>query len=392
MTKQQKLLIAAIVGLGLLLAAFILLRGEHSADDGHDHAGSESTAPIEQHEEGEVELSAEQIRAAGISLTAAAPARLTQTLSLPGEIRLNEDRTAHVVSRVDGVVESVQADLGQPVKAGQLLAVIASPTASNLRAALATAQKRQQLAQASYQREKQLWEGKISAEQDFLSAQQALAEADIAVQNARANLAAQGVSAGQGSSNRFELRAPFAGTIVEKHLVLGEAVAAADQAFLLTDLSTVWATLTVPAAQLGAVRVGSPVHVKASAFASEAQGVVAYVGNLLGNDNRSAEARISLANPQGLWRPGLFVNVLTQTGEREAAITVPTAAIQTVEDRPTVFVRNAHGFIARAVSLGASDGVRTEILQGLNLGEQVAVDNSFVLKAELGKGEADHAH
>ncbi|WP_122662144.1 efflux RND transporter periplasmic adaptor subunit, partial [Pseudomonas viridiflava] len=96
-------------------------------------------------EEGHLELSAEQIKAAGIELVAAEPRPMSTSVTFPGVIRFDEDRTAHVVPRVGGVVESVKVDLGQSVKKGQVLAVIASQQISNQRSELNAAQRRQEL-------------------------------------------------------------------------------------------------------------------------------------------------------------------------------------------------------------------------------------------------------
>ncbi|MFH5256279.1 efflux RND transporter periplasmic adaptor subunit, partial [Burkholderia semiarida] len=99
-------------------------------------------------------------------------------LQLPGEIRFNEDRTAHVVPRVAGIAETVPANLGQNVKKGQLLAVLSSAAVSEQRSELLAASKRLELARTTFAREKQLWEEKVSAEQDYLQARQALREAE----------------------------------------------------------------------------------------------------------------------------------------------------------------------------------------------------------------------
>jgi cobalt-zinc-cadmium efflux system membrane fusion protein len=122
-----------------------------------------------------------------------------------------------VVPRVAGVVEAVPVALGQQVRRGQVLAVISSPTVSEQRAALQAAQARHQLARSTYEREKTLWEEKISPQQDVLQAENALREAEIAVDNARQKLQAVGAGGtghGTGNLTRFELRAPFDGTVV----------------------------------------------------------------------------------------------------------------------------------------------------------------------------------
>ena len=145
-------------------------------------------------EEGKVELNNEQIKTAGIEIGRSGPARIRSSLQLPGEIRFNEDRTAHVVPRVAGVVEAVSANLGQLVKKGQVLAVLASPALSEQRSELMAARKRLSFAKTTYEREKKLWEEKISAEQDYLQARQVLREAEIAVANVQQKLTAIGAS------------------------------------------------------------------------------------------------------------------------------------------------------------------------------------------------------
>lgn len=344
-------------------------------------------------EEGKVELSDAQIKTAAIGIDTAGAARIKSALLLPGEIRLNEDRTSHVVPRISGVVESVQASLGQIVKKGQVLAVIASPAASEQRSELQTAQKRLALAKTTFEREKRLWEQKISAEQDYLQAGQVLHEAETAFANAQQKLSALGIaSSASGGLNRFELRAPFDGLVIEKHLSLGEAVKEDAAVFTVSDLGQVWAEISVPAKDLPLVRVGEKVTIKATAFDASATGVITYVGSLIGEQTRMAKARVVLANPKGAWRPGLFVNVEVTSSEVEAPVTVTSDAIQTVGDKAVVFLKVNGGFIAQPVQLGRSDGKRVEVVQGLRAGAPYASAGSFVVKSELGKASAEHTH
>ncbi|KGH00905.1 cytochrome C peroxidase [Comamonas thiooxydans] len=372
---------------------------DHGSEAGHaeQSPGKGKAAAEADHadeEEGLLKLDAERARAAGVSLAEASPALIAGTLQLPGEIRFNEDRTAHVVPRVAGVAESVAANLGQLVKKGQLLATLTSPAISEQRSELMAAQKRLALARTTYQREKQLWQEKISAEQDYLQAQQALREAEIASANAQQKLAAIGAGSGTaGALNRFELRAPFDGVVVEKHLAVGEAVQDSTAVFTISDLRSVWAEMKVAASDLPFVRVGEKATVHATAFESRATGVVAYVGALIGQETRTAPARITLDNPDGIWRPGLFVNVELTAAGQQAAVAVANAAIQKIDgDKPVVFVPVAGGFKAQAVKLGKADGQSTEVLQGLSTGQRYVKDGAFVLKSELGKATAEHVH
>jgi cobalt-zinc-cadmium efflux system membrane fusion protein len=344
-------------------------------------------------EEGKVELTEAHIKSAAISIQNAAPARIRTAVQLPGEIRFNEDRTAHVVPRLAGVVESVPANLGQPVKKGQVLAVIASTGLSEQRSELLSAQKRLALAKSTYEREKKLWEEKISAEQDYLQAQQALREAEIAVANAQQKLVALGASPqASGALNRYEIRAPFDGMVVEKHIALGEAVKDDASIFTISDLSSVWAEIIVPAKDLNTVRVGEKVVVKATAFDSKAEGKVSYVGALLGQETRTAKARVTLPNPQMAWRPGLFVSVEVVSGEAEVPVAVAADAVQSVNEQMVVFAKVPGGFVAQPVTLGRSDGKVVEVVRGLKPGMPYAAAGSFVVKSELGKGSAEHSH
>jgi len=364
---------------------------EHHGEekDGHDHAeGEHHDEPAE----GAVAMTAEQIKASGITVEAAGPADIRTTLRLPGEIGFNEDRTAHVVPRVTGVVEAVPVALGQAVKKGQVLAVIGSSAVSELRAELQAATTRLQLARSTHEREKALWEQKISPRQDVLQAEAALREAEIAVNNARQKLQAVGAGPGSGNLNRFELRAPFDGIVVEKHISLGEQVRDDTQVFTLSDLRTVWARIDVPARDLPLVRVGEQIRIRASAFDQVATGRVAYVGSLIGEQTRTAQARMVVDNPKALWRPGLFVDVEVGGDETPVPVAVAAEAIQTVGNQRVVFVRTEAGFAARPVSTGRADGARVEVVKGLGAGDRYAAAGSFVVKSEAGKASATHSH
>ena len=90
------------------------------------------------------------------------------------------------------------------------------------------------------------------------------------------------------------------------------------------------------------------------------------------------------------WSPGLYVNAQIALGELDVPLAVRNLALQTLDERTVVFVDTGHGFEPRPVQLGRADSEHTEILAGLEAGARYVVKNSFILKAELGKGEAEH--
>lgn len=411
MNKKQTIVIAAIVVVTVLLGALILGARPSLLDKDDDEKSTQAARATNQRtdspaskndkestkegnpkpaaEDNKINLTDAQAKAAGITLESAKGARIKNSIILPGEIHFNEDRTAHVVPRFAGVVQTVFANIGQQVRKGQVLAVIASSGLSDLRSEFLATQKRLSLATTTYEREKKLWQEKISAEQDYLQAQQAMQEAQIAVQNVRQKLDALGAASSvSGALNRYEIRAPFDGLLIEKRIALGDALKEDTNIFTISDLSTVWADMTVPASNLNAVRVGEKVSVKTTAFEAKANGVVSYVGVLVGDQTRTAKARVTLPNPNLVWRPGLFVNIEVATDETNVSIAVPADAIQDVNGKPTVFLRTPEGFIGQAVVTGRSDGGLTEITSGLKAGTAYAAQGSFVLKAELSKSTA----
>lgn len=412
--KKQLIAIAVVLLLGSLGTVGILRMGgapaggEEEHGHGHDEAkghgdeehhekgepakGEKKAAAEEEHTEGAVTMTAEQIKAAGVSIETAGPATIRSALQLPGEIAFNDDRTAHVVPRVGGVVEAVPVSLGQQVTKGQVLAVISSTAVSDHRAELQSAQKRLQLTRATYEREQKLFEQRISPQQDVQQAEQAMREAEIAVSNARQKLQALGASTESSALNRYELRAPFNGVIVEKHISLGEQVREDANVFTVSDLKSVWAQVSVPARDLPSVRLNENVTIKSASFEQTAIGKVAYVGALIGEQTRTAQARVVVDNPNGAWRPGLFVNVEVASGESTAPVAVAADAVQTLEGKSVIFVRTATGFAPANVELGRNDGKRVEVKSGLKAGAQYAANGSFVIKSEAGKASATHTH
>jgi cobalt-zinc-cadmium efflux system membrane fusion protein len=344
-------------------------------------------------EEARVTMTDEQLKQNGVQILAAGPARIKTVLQLIGEIRLNEDRSVHVVPRLSGVVESVRANAGDRVRKGQVLAVISSQALADQRSELLAAQQRLGLARTTYEREKKLWEEKISAEQDYLQARAAMQEAQIAVQSAQQKLASLGAPpSASGSLTHYAIRSPIDGVITDKRISAGAVMQGDTNIFDISDLSTVWVDLTVRAQDINNVKIGQKATVKATAFDAQGSGTVSYIGALVGEQTRTAKARLVLANPNGIWRPGLPVNVELVTDEVDVPVAVSTEAIQTVRDWNAVFGRYGNALEARPLELGRSDGKFVEVRKGLNPGEQYAAKNSFLVKAELGKASASHDH
>ena len=384
--KSSPAAIAAVIVVGAVLGALILTmdRSAEPADDDKAPAAA-AQPPAASH----VDIDEAQVKAAGISVETAGPVHIASVVQFPGEVQMNDDRTVHVVPRVAGIAEQVPVATGQMVRKGQLLAVFSSPLISEQRSALQTAEKHLEHVKMVYEREKRLWEQRVSAERDYLEAQHAVEEDMIIVENARQKLRALGVTMSSKSLNRFELFAPYDGLVVERSLSIGEAVKEDTAIFTIADLSTVWVEVYVPAKDLPLLRVGDKVNVRATAFDAQTTGTVIFLGALVGEQTRMAKARILVNNPKGTWRPGLFVNVEVKAGEADVPVAVKADALQSLGTQQVIFVRDGKGFVAHPVTPGRTDGVNVEIAQGLPAGTRYAAKNSYVIKSEMAKAATE---
>lgn len=346
--------------------------------------------------EARLEMTDEMLKTIGVEIQTAGPATIQSTLNLPGEIVLNPDRMVQVVPRLPGVVITVNFEIGQRVKKGQVLAVVESQILADLHSQYIASQKRLALAQTVYEREKLLWEEKISAKQDYLAAQLALNEARIASDLTSEKLRALGVQPKAGLQakdlTRYEILAPISGLIVSRTIALGAALKDDVTIFTLADMSTVWATITVYPKDLTFIKVGQKTSVKAIAYDVEGNGAVSYISPLIGGQTRTATARAILDNQDGRWHPGMFVNVELISDEAKVPIAVSTLALQTFRDRTVVFGRYGNYLEARPLELGRSDGKMVEVMKGLSAGELYASGNSFAIKADMEKAGTTHDH
>ncbi|HEY0562943.1 MAG TPA: efflux RND transporter periplasmic adaptor subunit [Methylophilus sp.] len=342
--------------------------------------------------EARVQLTDKQLTENSIEVLTAGPAAIQSSLQLQGEIKLNADNSVQMVPRVGGMVESVNVNAGDTVKKGQVLAVIASVMIADMRSDLLAAQQQLALARSTYEREKQLWEEKVSAQQDYLLAQKELSQAEINVNRLRQKLTAMGAGASAQGQTRYEMRAPINGVITQKNISQGQVVTEADSVFEVADLATVWAEMTLYAKDIPTVKVGQSVTIAASAFEAKASGKIAYVSALVGTQSRTGMARVVIANPQRNWLPGLPVNVELVAEEVAVPLAVSVEALQTLNDSTVVFGRYGDYFEARPVVLGRRDAKYAEVLDGLVTGERYAAGNSFLVKADIGKAGATHDH
>lgn len=420
----------AAVGVSSSLVAFAaspetgtpVTNTDHAAGDGHDHdkpaakggggqSQSEHAHSEAEGEEGHIKMTLEQAEAQAIRVAKVDGGTLSRHILVPGTITPDTDRIARVPARVVGTVAEMRKRLGDDVKKGEVVAILDSREVADAKSEYLTASVKTELEKTNFDRQQSLWDKRISAESAFLNAKAVYSEASLRQDLARQKLSALGLNAAEvaklakqdettpntSSLRQYELRSPLAGRIVERKVDVGTTVGGqGDPADLYTvaDLSTVWIELSVPTSELAKIKEGANVTVTPSQEDEKRRerGKVIFVSPLLNAETRAARVVVALPNQDMAWRPGTFVNAEVEVATDQVPVRVAKSALQSIEGKRVVFVRTEEGFEKRDIDLGRSDDDAFEVVSGLRPGEEIAVANTFLLKAELGKSEADHAH
>jgi cobalt-zinc-cadmium efflux system membrane fusion protein len=379
-----------------------------SAERGHGHDHKSPGTPVSEGSEHEQEteklaMAGEQIDKSNITIQPAESGVLRSHLRIPGTIIPDRNRIGRVPSKVVGTVAELRKGLGDRVQAGEVIAMLDSREVADANSEYIAASVNFRLQETLYQREKTLWEKQVSSEQRLLRADATYREAQVRQDLAKQKLSALGVSeesiaklnsiTGEVKGlERYEIKAPISGRVVEQFVDIGTPMGGEGQAhelYAIADLSKVWVELTVSPQDLTLINEGQQLSIEGAA---QSYGTIIFTSPILNQDTRSARVIATIDNGEGTWRPGSFVTADIAVSETKADIVIPKAALQTIEGKPRVFVRTPEGFEARLVTLGKDDGTAVEVLSGLTAGEPVAVANTFLLKAELGKSEAEHDH
>lgn len=371
----------------------------HGKAGGHGHGEGEKEGP-----EGVIKMPPERVTAAKIEVAPADTGVLARRLTVPGTITPDSNRIARVAAKVVGTVAELNKQLGDTVAKGDLVAVLESREVAEAKSEYLAAQVNFDLQKTLFEREQGLFQKNITPEQQFLRARTTFSEAQLRVDLARQKLSALNVSdkeiAGLSRQTlglqRYEIRAPIAGRVVERLVDLGAPVGGEGQAkelYVLADLSSVWIELSVPTSDLPTIKEeGQPVSISTGTNGKASEGRIVFISPILNQETRSARVIAAIDNKDLTWRPGSYVTAKVLVEEQPVDVRVPRTALQTIAGEQVVFVRTPEGFEKREVVLGKGDEQSVEVVFGLDPGESIAVTNSFVLKAELGKSEAEHAH
>jgi cobalt-zinc-cadmium efflux system membrane fusion protein len=371
-------------------------------EEGHGEEGHEG------HEEGVVVLSPAAAAQAKIRVAPVEQRAVSFTFRTTARVDFDERKLAHVSPRITGRVQSVRAELGDQVKAGQVLATLDSIDLGQAKAEYLAARAEESVARKTREREESLLKEKITSEQSVLEARAAHEKALASLRSAEERLRLLGLGKdqiqrsrhGDPSSSHFPLTAPIDGKIVEKHLVVGETVAPEEKVFTVADLGRLWIWIDVYERNLARIHPGDVVTVVTEAYPGRTfQGAVTYIRDQVDPDTRTARARIDIENPDGALKPGMFAEVMVTDphakdgGAVVQSLAVPPSAVQRDGEKLIAFVQEGERrYERREVRVGMRTEQYVEVLEGLAAGEPVVVDGAFVLKSEAAKEEMGGGH
>ena len=371
------ILIAGVGGFGLAK----LTAGAGGASVASEHAEGEH----EEGDSGELEMTAEAIRAAGIQIQPVSAGGFAGEILAQGVVAATPGGEAVLTARAAGAVTQIFKRLGDPVRAGEALAIVESREAAQIAADRAVASARANLAQSTLARERRLFEQRVSPRQDYEQAQAEAAAANAEARRAQVAAGAANISAdGRG----VVVTSPIAGRVTAASLTLGAFVQPETELFRIADPKLVHVEASVSGMDAPRIAPGDRVVVEA-ADGRTVEGKVRSLTPGLNRETGAATAIVSVLG-EGL-QPGQAVRarVVATAAAGSTAIVVPDEAVQSVGGRDVVFVRTPIGFEARPMTIGQRGAGRVEIVRGLTAGQSIAARNAFLLKAELGKGEGE---
>jgi membrane fusion protein, heavy metal efflux system len=391
----------------LLLATLLLLSACKRETPPHEEAHAkedeaEAEAQAGHEDTAHVRIASEMLRDLRVTTAPVETRPGGESITVLGELTFSENAYSEVASPIPALVSSVTVTTGQEVKEGQRLADLRSPELGKARASLQAAQARATAARQAAERKRNLASERIVAQKDVQAAEAELSAAEAEVSAARAQLESLGAgspesSSGQGAPS-FTVRAPIAGTVIERNARTGQMADPSQPLFRIGDLANLW--LIVHAFERDAVRIqqGAEARVTFAAFPGrEFSAQVGYVGQQVDATSRTIPVRLELTNPEKLLRPGMSATASIPLGGSGTITTVPAAALQRLEDGWVVFLptREKGVFERREVGRGRTLGDEVEVLSGLKARDAVVVEGAFLLKAEVEKssgGGEEHEH
>lgn len=345
----------------------------------------------------EVVLTPEAIERAGIKTAAVISTEESRATTVPGTVMANAYREVKVTPIAGGIVTRVAVELGSTVKRGQPLATVFSNEFADAQTKFLSMGAMLDADHRKLRRTQELVEIGAASRQELEEVTAVHATRETEVESARQRLMVLGlgpahIRALQSPSqivSTVAVPAPIDGVVTARSANLGQVIGMGQEMFVVTDLSEVWAVGDLYEQDFASVQVGSAATVSTPAYPGlTLRGRVTYIDPRVEPATRTAKVRVEVPNRDGRLRLGMYLSIAFDTSTGQRVVLVPKAAVQSLGDRQVVFLPakgEAGKFIQRIVRLGEQRGESQVVLSGLQPGEIVVTEGSFLLRAEAAR-------
>lgn len=373
----------------------------------HEHKALE-------HENEELRVSAEKQKEWGIVVGTATKQDVSSKITLPGVLTLNQNKTSHISSFIQGKVVVLSSDLGDRVQKGQVLVTINSPEFAKTQAAFLQARAKLNLSRKEFERAKMLLKEKAIEEKEYLRREAEYEKLTTECGGLGSILHSYGMDHSQTekllekfASLQYEdklcelanpnlpILSPIKGTIIFRDVIIGEHVEPNKILFTASELNTLWAILDAYEKNLPFINKKSNITIISPLYPEkEFAGKIAYISDLIDEKLRTIKIRVEVKNNEGLLKPNMYIQgIIENKAIAKEIIAVPEEAVQNLNKEKIVFILEEENiFAVRHVELGDKVGIKRIITSGLKEGERIVVKGAFSLKAELTKKTFGRAH
>jgi len=367
------------------LAALLLAAAACSTKAGDGSGTAQAASAPKQEIPNDVELGPAML--ANIHLEAVRSDSGRRQLTATGKIQFNEDRTVRILAPLPGQAIDLQVRVGDPIEKDQLLFSIKSREVASLVSDYLESQRDLDLAQKTFNMNKDLFEHQAASRISFQQAESDLAKANTHVARGEEALRVLGIDPKEavkdgGLRSLVPVRSPMAGSLIERNLTPGQFVQADSTALLtVADLSTVWVMVDVFESDIHLVRVGQKVQVVAAAYPDRRfSASIERIGDKVDADSRTLKVRLLVSNSNGLLKPEMFITASLELSGGGAAMSVPATAVFTQDGKSYVFAAIGDRRFERRLIAAAPDAEgRLRVTSGLHVGDQVVTDGAMLL-------------
>ncbi len=376
--------------------------GESAASQGQPDKSSKGGAQAND----VVKIAAEDQHRAGITIAPVSVQQVPRILSAAGQVQMDEQHTSHVGTIADGRIMAVNVLPGAMVRRGQVLGslhshmvhetvgalVQAYAEVDRQRGAVTFAKQAQDRYRHLYSIQAASLEESQRADQEVLQAQKMLVDGQANVRMEREHLSEllqvspESLTPGHLYDKEIiPIKSPIDGVVVSRNVTVGQVVDTGFEAFVVSNLATVWVTASVTEKDLPMIHTGARAEVVMQGYPDRTfTGRVASLGTELDAQTRTIPVRLVLANPGTLLRPGMFASAHIAEPDSRTAMFVPEDALQDINGMKVVFVtRDGTTFQARSVTVGTHSMGKAEIIDGVKGDDQVVVGGAFMVKSEM---------